>query len=475
MARSKATTCRTRKGRRGHHPGWRLPSIGPRCPSGRSSTSNTPEDCVGKAHAARSLDDGVLLTARVNLGYSLVAQLGLAVSVVRSFLGITSWNELTSAKLLKVGCQSVYATAGGRVNRDEWAVPLTSQVSGIRLSAYHKKATPAAGQPVKLLPVPFWQWPTWVNHLANDKSVGVDDMEIDQASPNDTGGRTKAGEKYGVRVNAAGRPIRTSDGKFMSYKGGRRDAAGARARHRPSTFRTPPRRPPSLLRPRPPAATRGMLSNRPTLAKAGQERRCHRYARSSPRTPVRDKPAAAAPAVSAHWRRHAQSTRRLSPGPRLETPGTSIRRRWAAWPLTRRDPRLVPHGERRLVRLRPARQVSRRRAVATRGHITTPRSSGGGSSGNSWNDHQRAMGGRGLSRAEIRASYTPPTAPSRSSGGGGGYSSPSYSYGGGGSRSSGGGSAGTYSSSGSANRATLHTGSRGGTYYMTSGGNKRYV
>ena len=33
----------------------------------------------------------------------------------------------------------------------------------------------------------------------------------------------------------------------------------------------------------------------------------------------------------------------------------------------------------------------------------------------------------------------------------------------------------TYSSSGSANGRTLHTGSRGGTYYMTSGGNKRYV
>ena len=34
---------------------------------------------------------------------------------------------------------------------------------------------------------------------------------------------------------------------------------------------------------------------------------------------------------------------------------------------------------------------------------------------------------------------------------------------------------GTYHSRGSANGRTTYTGSRGGTYYMTSGGKKRYI
>ena len=179
--------------------------------------ANTPEDCVGKAQAARSLDEGALLTAQVDLGYSLVVSTASPSLAVQTFLGIATWSHLTAAKLEKVGCQSVYAKAPGIINRDEWAVPIgrAPQVTVIRLSAYHKKSSTAS---TALVAVPFWQWPAWVNNLAN--AVQVDDAAIEAVSPSMAISQP-TGELYGVKTNSAGRPVH-SDGKFMSYAEARR-------------------------------------------------------------------------------------------------------------------------------------------------------------------------------------------------------------------------------------------------------------
>jgi hypothetical protein len=182
--------------------------------------ANTPEDCVGKAQAVRSLDEGALLTAQVDLGYSLVVTAQPS-PAVQSFLGITTWNDLTTAKLEKAGCQSVYAKAPGIINRDEFAVPIggAPQVTAIRLSGYHKKSSPTSSA---LVAVPFWQWPAWVHNLAN--AVQIDDAAVEAVSPS-TPISQPMGESYGVKINSAGRPVH-SDGKFMSYAEARRRGWG---------------------------------------------------------------------------------------------------------------------------------------------------------------------------------------------------------------------------------------------------------
>ena len=182
--------------------------------------ANTPEDCVGKAQAVRSLDEGALLTAQVDLGYSLVVTASPS-PAVQAFLGITKWPDLTTAKLEKAGCQSVYAKAPGIVNRDEFAVPIggAPQVTAIRLSAYHKKSSPTSSA---LVAVPFWQWPAWVHNLAN--AVQIDDAAVEAASPS-TPISQPMGESYGVKINSSGRPVH-SDGKFMSYAEARRRGWG---------------------------------------------------------------------------------------------------------------------------------------------------------------------------------------------------------------------------------------------------------
>jgi hypothetical protein len=182
--------------------------------------ANTPEDCVGKAQAVRSLDEGALLTAQVDLGYSLVVTAPPS-PAVQSFLGITTWNDLTTAKLEKAGCQSVYAKAPGIINRDEFAVPIggAPQVTAIRLSGYHKKSSPTSSA---LVAVPFWQWPAWVHNLAN--AVQIDDAAVEAVSPS-TPISQPMGESYGVKINSAGRPVH-SDGKFMSYAEARRRGWG---------------------------------------------------------------------------------------------------------------------------------------------------------------------------------------------------------------------------------------------------------
>ena len=264
------------------------------------SFANTPTDCVGKATAVSNLEEGALLTAQVDLGYSLVVSSGSPSSSVRRFLDVTSWSDLTPTKLLKAGCQSVYAKAGpgGLFSRDEWAVPLSSQISGIQLSAYHKKATPAAGQPVQLVAVPFWQWPGWVNNLATADNVGVDHMEIDSASPPSaaTASKPTGQQMYGVRVNAAGRPVH-SDGKFMSFKEAMRRGWGAGSPKSAVDISDA-----TTINASPAGSKHYSVSSNPTgpLKKDGSPdmryaaNRAPAKSQDSPRTPVRSKPATAA-------------------------------------------------------------------------------------------------------------------------------------------------------------------------------------
>ena len=410
--------------------------------------AKTPEDCAHKANKAHSLEEGVLLTADVNVGYALLVDNDKPSTAACRFLGISGhWSELTAAKLGKAGCRSVYVTCR---NGDEFAVAEPKeQIKNLRISNYVKTNSSTAA----MVHVPFWQWPSWVNNLAS--SIDVSDMDVDSASSGADADRSVAQTMHGVRVNKAGRPI-NENGQFMSYAEARRRGWGGGGRFRAVDISdTPPSTPP---------ASRGSSSTPANPWNAFQQANSQKGWSTS--------------RMKAEYHaRQARDAPRSAPASRSTGGGSSATPRSANNSFNAFQAAHAGQGLSRAAMSAAYHNSSSTPARASpaapspRSAAPSPRSSVGGGSRptNSWNAFQAAHAGQGYSRSQMSSAYHASTSGGGSSGG---HSSMSYGGGGGGGGSS---SAGVYRSSGSANGAALHTGSRGGRYYYTSGGNKRYV
>ena len=168
------------------------------------------EDCQGKARQATL--EGVILRSLVSCGRCLLVDAPSSKHTQR-ILSIKSWSDITKEKLKQLGCTSIYATSP-LVRRDEWAVPSMGQVSEVRIVQYRRLTADG------MTTWPFWKWPAWAHSVA--VAVGTDDVAIDQASA-----VKEVISRYGVRVDASGRPV-DHDGNALSYAEARRCGWGRR-------------------------------------------------------------------------------------------------------------------------------------------------------------------------------------------------------------------------------------------------------
>mmetsp|Transcript_55980 Transcript_55980/g.130871 ORF Transcript_55980/g.130871 Transcript_55980/m.130871 type:complete len:646 (-) Transcript_55980:255-2192(-) len=306
--------------------------------------AGSPQDCERKATAVANVQDGAVLKATVDLGHSIVVTNRDPGDAVCQFLGIQQWGDLTENKLHKAGCQSVFGTKG-LTDRDEWAVPSNSQISGTTLQGYSKQ-----GQEL-----PFWLWPQWVHVLAS--AVPVDDVAVERVSSSSAFhlGASPLAPPDGVRVNAAGRPIH-ANGRFMTYAEARSQGWGG----------VEPSQNP-WNRHQQDMAGRGLSRQQISRTYSPRQSSARRSSNTAPSS-ARQQNA---------WNEHQRS---------MGGQGHSRAEIRAAYPG--RAPRETPSSA--------GRAPSSRRA-------STP----SGRAPNAWNDFQRSMGGLGLSRSQIRSSYTP--------------------------------------------------------------------
>ena len=250
----------------------------------------------------------------------------------------------------QAGCQSVYAAARGLVSRDEWAVPRNSQISSLTLKGYAESGRE----------LPYWCWPDWVHALGG--VVRVDMAAVDRVSA--AAASMAAGpsaQTYGVRVNAAGRPIH-DDGRFMSYAEARSRGWGGTAAQNPW--------------------------NKHQQSLGGQG-----HSRQQLSDGYRGSTSTSQPSSSSTRRSNAWNEHQRSMGGRG---------------YTREEMRATYNGGSR--RGQPSQAAPARPSTAPTSSASSTR--GTGRAPNPWNEHQRAMGGLGLSRSQMQSSYRTSHSPS---------------------------------------------------------------
>lgn len=313
------------------------------------------------------------MRATVSLGTALRCGDKSPSKSICDFLNISTWNDLDADCLAKAGCQSVLGTQPA-VSRDEYAVPETNRIRGIKVVGYQQGRASAGGAPQIQ---PWWNWPQWVHHLA--AATDVDDFEIDRvaqlhSSSAAASSASAADSRFGVRVNSAGRPIH-DNGRFMSYSEARTNGWGGM-----------PDSPPPLPR--------------PSTAQSGRGDGGHSNGRGhgNGRGGAASSGSGYQKPSSSHGHHDRSSGHGGSSGP-------AHPRAPNAWNEFQHAH--VHQG------LSSSQLSALYRSSVGRGSPLASASSSSGQPRNPWNSHQQACSGLGMSRAQIHSSYTP-------SGGGGG-------------------------------------------------------